>query len=129
MAYQAPAPAEAQLAPPADASQTTHQPTAPQASKGIRNPDALMLEGAAEEQAVEWCDACHFWRPRPCGQCPPRPNSLATNETIAEYALGGGPASEAAHDDRPYAAPPALDAEAPRIIASLQPSPIDVDAS
>ena len=42
----------------------------------------------AGEQALEWSDACHFWRPRPCDQCPPRPAPQGTSEAVAEPALG-----------------------------------------
>ena len=84
-----------------------------------------------DKLALEWCDACHFWRPHPCGQCPPRRVPQETNRAIAGPAPDVGPAPEPTQEDRPCAVLTALADEAPSANAALQPPPppIDVDAS
>ena len=122
-AGQQPAPATAQPAPVANPQPTDSRPTASKAPERARAPAP---PSPANEPALEWCDACHSWRPRPCSQCPPRPIPQGAN---VEPTPKVGTTSEPPREDQPRTIPDALTDEAPSANAALQHPHIDVGAS
>ena len=119
----------AQPAPAADPPTTAHQPVTPRASENATSSAPLAVGSPAGEQALEWCEACHFWPLRPCDQCPPRLAPQGTSGAVADPALGDDRAPEPPQSEQPCATPPTLGTEAPRAVEPPPPFRNDVDAS
>ena len=88
------APATAEPAPVANLQLTNNRPVAPQAPECARVPAPLAPRSPTGEPTLEWCNARHLWRPRACGECPPRLVQQETNRAIAGAAPEVGPAPE-----------------------------------